>query len=443
MEDLAVVLQRMGVVGAGGAGFPTYAKLRKEGIDVYIANGAECEPLLWVTKELLVKNTSQVLKGFELLVDYVGAKKGVLAVKGKYVEIVKLLKSSLNGYKYPFEIFECGDYYPEGDEHVLVYEIVGKPVPAAGIPLMVGVIVNNIETIYNVYRAFVERVPVTEKLLTISGDVESPVTVKVPIGMKIGEVLDALGVNYEGKVLVEGGPMTGKVTSPDAPVTKTTGGLIIFERDHPATLQFTASIDYILKRARTCCIQCRYCTEQCPRYLLGHDLEPHRIMISMAFDMGESVRKSALLCSECGVCERYACPQLLSPRRVCQYLKAKLAKEGVRYQPKLDITVRADREFRKVPTKRLMVRMDIYRFDRYAPLLEEKLKTKEVTILMKQHVGVPAVPVVSVGDYVKEGDLVGKVPEGKLGADIHASISGKVVFVSDEAVVIKGEIGNE
>ncbi|MCS7232494.1 MAG: 4Fe-4S dicluster domain-containing protein [Synergistetes bacterium] len=442
LEDLALILQEMGVVGAGGAGFPTYAKLRKEGINEYIANGAECEPLLWVTKELLAKKIFQFLEGFKILVDYVGAKRGVIALKGKYSSIVKLIKDSLSERNYAFDIFECGDYYPEGDEHVLVYEILRRPVPAAGIPIMVGAVVNNVETIYNVYRAFVERAPVIDKFITIGGDVRNPVTVRVPVGIKVKEVLDIIGINYDGKVLIEGGPMTGRVISPDVPVTKTTGGILIFEKGHPAVSQFTAPLDYILKRARTCCIQCRYCTDQCPRYLLGHDLEPHRIMISMAFDMGIEVRKSALLCSECGVCEAYSCPQLLSPRRVNQYIKAKLIQEGVRYPPKADIVVREDREYRKVPTKRLMMRIGIYEFDRYAPLLEDRIEAKEVTILMKQHIGVPATPIVSVGDYVVEGDVLGKVPEGKLGVNVHASISGKVISVSDEAVVIKGERKN-
>jgi len=442
MEDLALILKEAGVVGAGGAGFPTYAKLKRDGIKVYIANGVECEPLLWTNKELLLNAPHMVIEGFKLLVDFVGAERGIIALKGKYKEILDLIAKTVREYGYNFEIFAGSDHYPLGDEHVLVYESVGRVVPAGGIPLMVGAIVNNVETIYNVYRAVVERKPVIEKLVTVGGDVGDPVTVMVPIGMKFKEILSALNIDYEGKVLIEGGVMTGKIVSPEDPVTKTTGGLLLFKEGHPAIARMSAPISYILKRARTCCIQCRYCTDQCPRYLLGHDLEPHKIMMSMAFDMGMSVRKSALLCSECGVCEAYSCPQGLSPKRVNQYLKAKLSQEGIKYTPQPNVAPRIDRDYRKVPTQRLMDRIDIKRFDKKAPLIKEKLRADEVTILMKQHIGVPAVPVVSVGDHVEEGEVIAKVPEGSLGANVHASISGKVEFVSNALVVLRRERNN-
>jgi len=435
-----LLLREKGVVGAGGAGFPTYAKLRREGIRVYVVNGAECEPLLWVSKELLRTRAKEVLQGLKVLCDYTGATRGVVALKGKHREVVEALRREIALGGYPFEVFECGDYYPEGDEHVLVYELLGRPIPPMGIPISLGAVVNNVETVYNVYRAVFEGRPVVEKFLTVGGDVERPVTVKVPVGMRFGDLLRALGVSFEGKVLVEGGPVTGRPVSPDSPVTRTSGGVLVFPQGHPAVAQSTARLEWILRRARTCCIQCRYCTEQCPRYLLGHDLQPHRIMNAMAFGVVGNVRRTAQLCSECGVCEVYSCPQGLSPRLVNRYLKGELSRQGQRYEPPAGETVaRDDREHRKVPTDRLKARMGLKGFDRYAPLSDEPIDAREVVLPMKQHIGAPAVPVVLEGDLVEVGQVVGRAPEGALGVDVHSSISGRVVYASGEAVVVRRE----
>lgn len=438
--EMTKILKEKGVVGAGGAGFPTYAKLKREGILHYILNGIECEPLLWVTKEILKRFPERVARGLAALKDYTNSKEAFIGVKSKYKHLFGKLEEFVKSENLDIRIFYAGDFYPAGDEQVLVYEITGKIVPPGGIPLMVGAVVNNVETVYNVYNALFEEKPVTEKFITVAGDIEKPVTVKVPIGMKVSSILEKLGIEYEKKVIIDGGPAMGKIMSKDDVITKTSGGILIFEKDHPIVSKKLIPIEQILRKARTCCIQCRYCTDQCPRYLLGHELEPHKIMISLAFNLEERFLKSALICSECGVCEMYSCPQGLSPRRVNQYLKGVFAKKGAKYSAeKREYSARQNRDFRRIPTSRLLTRLSLDKYEKKPEFIDEKLKTAEAKIYTKQHIGAKAIPVVQRGDKVNEGDVLAKVDENSLGADIHASIPGIVAEVTEDFVVIKGE----
>ncbi|NLU09921.1 MAG: electron transport complex protein RnfC [Tepidanaerobacter acetatoxydans] len=435
-------LREMGVVGAGGAGFPTYAKLKQGGIDYYIANGAECEPLLDVSKEIMSRFPDKVLKGLTYLKNFTGAGEAIIALKGKYKHPLKALKTELNSNTdFNVRLFEMGDFFPAGDEQVLVYDVTGRVVPEGGIPLLVGSVVNNIETLYNVYNAVEEDTPVIDKFITVGGDVKNPITLKVPVGTNIGWLLDFLGVDYKGKVIIDGGPMMGNIINPGLPIVKTTGGLLIFSKDHPAVTVKESNMEYILKMARISCIQCRYCTEQCPRYLLGHNLQPSKIMLTVGFRLSDNYIKQALLCCECGLCEAYSCPQHLSPRRVNQVIKKELAAAGIKYTAgKTAFEPREAREWRKIPTARLKTRLQLTAFDRPAPLVDGNfVKPPEVCIPTKQHTGAPAVPTVVTGDKVHRGQIIGKVPEDKLGCYIHASIDGTVIQSNKDKIVIRGE----
>lgn len=434
-------LREMGVVGAGGAGFPTYAKLKQDGIDYYIANGAECEPLLDVSKEIMARFPDKVIRGLAHLKKYTGANNAVIALKGKYKFAFKALKEYLKNTDLDIMLFEIGDYFPAGDEQVMVHDITGRIVPEGGIPISVGAIVNNIETLYNVYNAIEENIPVTHKFITIGGDVKNPITLKVPVGTQIGWLLDFLGVEHKDKIIIDGGPMMGNITDSNLPVTKLTGGLLIFCKQHPAITVKEADLAYIFKMAKIACIQCRYCTEQCPRYLLGHDLQPSKIMLTMGFRLTSNYIKQALLCCECGVCEAYSCPQRLSPRRVNAAIKKELGKAGVKYiTDKVDFKPRETRKWRKIPTDRLKTRLQLTEFDRPAFLVEgDFIKPPEVCIPTKQHIGAPAVPIVNSGDRVYSGQIIGKVAEDRLGCHIHASIDGTVIHSDKDKIIIRGE----
>ena len=225
----------------------------------------------------------KVLKGLNYLKNYTGAGNAVIALKGKYKNAVQALKEHLINTGFDIKLFEMGDFFPAGDEQVMVHDITGKVVPEGGIPLSVGAVVNNIETLYNTCEAIEKNAPVTDKFITIGGDVKNPITIKVPVGTKIAWLLEFLGVDYKNKVIIDGGPMMGNITDSNSPITKITGGILLFSEQHPAVKVKKSCMEYILKMAKIACIQCRYCTEQCPRYLLGHDLQPSKMMLAMGF----------------------------------------------------------------------------------------------------------------------------------------------------------------
>ena len=177
-----------GIVGAGGAGFPTYVKLNKN-IDTVIVNGAECEPLLLNDKYLLKFFSEKIIKGLQYIINATNAKKGYIVFKKKYsVEMQDLinLAQKIDG----IEIVMINDFYPAGDETILVYEVTGRLIPEGGLPLDVGCVVNNVETVLNIYEAIVNNKPVTKRYITCTGEVKNPSIVHAHIGTTIGEIIE-------------------------------------------------------------------------------------------------------------------------------------------------------------------------------------------------------------------------------------------------------------
>lgn len=435
-ENAVLAIKNAGVVGAGGAGFPTHVKISAKA-DCVIINGAECEPLLRVDQLLMRDRAQDLLKGLSIVMDVTKASRGVIALKEKYAEANQQLVANLTDSR--VEIFLMKDIYPVGDEQVLVRDIIGCSVPEGGIPLNVGCIVTNVETVLNIADAL-EGFPVTDTWLTVAGHVSEAFTCKVPLGTPMSTILSKAGIQENsGVTLLEGGPMMGRlIENWDTPVTKTTKGIIVLPDNHPLVTVRQAQINLFARKARSRCMQCARCTEACPRNLLGHGLKPHRIMRSIAYSLEDAVTvKSALLCSECGVCE-YACPMDLSPRRINAWIKGELAKDGVRYRGDgCEPQVSSYREDRKVPVKRLITRIGLKEYDRLAPIKEMQLSPSSVKIKMGQHIGAPCKPLVQVGDLVQRGEVIGEIPDGKLGARVHASLDGIVTEQNDAYVVIE------
>ena len=234
----------------------------------------------------------------------------------------------------------------------------------------------------------------------------------------------------------------GKVLNDlNEPITKTTKGLIVLPEHHKLIAMGTLSIDKIIKRARSACIQCRYCTDMCPRFLLDHDLEPHKIMRALQHIEGnEEILKTALTCSECGVCEQYACTMNLSPRAVNAILKQEFAKVGIKPpKPPEKQKIMTIREGRKIPVKRLIARLGLSQYDNSAPLSEQEYQVTKVEIKLKQHVGAPSIPIVKVGQQVQQGELIAEMPAKALGASLHASIGGIITEIGDSIVIVPME----
>lgn len=230
------------------------------------------------------------------------------------------------------------------------------------------------------------------------------------------------------------------VTDMEQPITKTTKGLILLPTDHPLIRKRTLATDKIFKQAKTACIQCRYCTDLCPRFLLGHKLEPHKIMRAVGqINNQEEALKMAMVCSECGVCEQYACVMGLSPRIVNAVLKKELMKHGLK--PDLPINQRANslQDYRKIPMKRLISRLGLTQYDQKAPLADSEYPVSTVALLLKQHVGAPSRPLVKVGQWVRAGDLIADIPEKSLGANLHASVNGVVTQITDRIIITAAE----
>ena len=425
-----------GVVGAGGAGFPTHVKLEAK-VEYVIANGAECEPLLRIDQQLMASQANKVIRGLELVMEATGAKKGFIALKEKYKEAITALTSHITHPTSPIELFILGDFYPAGDEHILVYEVSKRIVPEGGIPLNVGVVVDNVGTLISIADAMEGR-PVTHRYLTISGAVKRPKSVKVPVGMSVGEVIKLAEPKIEDFSVLDGGPMMGKLIEDlDSPVMKTTTGLIVLPRDHYVIMNKTLEMRKILKKTMLC-MQCTDCTELCPRYLIGHSLKPHKIMRHVGYEMRKELDDitAAFLCSECGLCNLYACPFGLSPLRVNQEIKKELTAARVK-NPHKEKPKEAHSmiEYRKVPTERIISRIGVEEYNVAAPLEKREYRTNFVKIPLSQHVGAKSVPVVKLNDKVKVGDLLADIPRGALGARIHASLEGKITDIGDSITI--------
>jgi Na+-translocating ferredoxin:NAD+ oxidoreductase RnfC subunit len=436
-----------GLVGEGGAGFPTHIKLNCK-VEYLLLNAAECEPLLHTDKYILRNFAGEILEALKETAALVEAGKIFIAVKAVNTEEIASLEKAIAEKKSDARIFKLDNYYPAGDEQMLVYDITGRVVPPGQIPLKVGAVVSNAATMLAVYDALSGK-PLTHKFLTVAGRVNKPAVLRVPIGVSFAECIAACGgASLSGFNIIAGGPMMGRVyrgeEAGNLPVTKITSGILAL----PGGGNFiarnnAASVRQILSRAKSACIQCSFCTELCPRRLIGHSLYPHKVMRKMAmldFDKpleADDILREALICCECGVCETFACPMGLSPRQVNKYVKSQL--RGEKFEQKEPLTPSSLRAYRKISPKKIMARMGL--LEEYGAWSENyiELKPRWVRIPCSQHIGAPAVPVVSAGDTVQCGQLIAKAVEGKPSANIHASISGRVVS-ADSVIVIEGDI---
>ena len=440
INTLKQLLKDAGVTGAGGAGFPSYAKLNTS-VDTVILNCAECEPLLRVHRQLLSEYAYEIISTVSLICSVTGAKEFAIGIKEEYNLALSAAKEEIKNYKNG-RISILREVYPAGDEDILTYEVTGRIVPPGGIPVDVGVIVYNVETVYNIYKAIKLKKNVTHKYVTITGEVNSPKTLRVPLGTKFSELIKACGgATVEDACLIQGGPMTGRKASLNNTVTKTTNAVIVLPKEHYLISKRNQKITISIKRALSACCQCKTCTELCPRNLLGHPISPADFMKSITSNIADT---KALLntqyCSGCGVCEMYACPQGLSPAMLIGIYKSKLKPNGIEFT-KLESpdNVREERTWRQIPMARLIGRLDIEKYNINAPLCEDDLKPNKVKISLSQSIGAPSVTAVKIGDNVKTGDVIAKAEDNALSLPIHSSIDGTVTDITDSYIVISNK----
>lgn len=430
MQTTVEDIRSWGIAGAGGAGFPTYVKAGSKA-EIVILNAAECEPLLHKDKELLRNYADAVIEGMMIMISLTGAKKAIIGIKEKYTDVINFITPKLPNN---FSICRMGDYYPAGDEFVLVYDSTGRVIPPGGLPIQVGCVVNNVETMLNLGL----KKPVIEKYLTIAGGVKNPMTIKVPIGVTFRECLEIAGGALDEKfAVIEGGIMMGKYTQNiDSVVTKTTGGLIVLPYDHPIAKRYRRDETSVMRIGKAACDQCSFCTEYCPRYLLGHPIQPHLAMRSLALAApSDSAIIGTLYCCECNLCSFYSCPEDLDPKNVCVSNKTRLRKANAKWNQLSPIKPHPLNAARRAPIKRLFTKLKLGDFVNKGSLTTCEKDFKKVRIALRQGVGVPPEPVVKPGDKVNAGDIIALPDKDKLGLPLHASISGVVKAISGEIII--------
>lgn len=438
-EELSKIVKENGIVGAGGAGFPTYMKIDKRA-NTILMNCAECEPLLRLHRQLLKIRAQEIVRTFAMIADVLEAEEAIIGIKEGYKSTIEALKQYIPLYP-KVRIQLLSSSYPMGDEVILIYEATGRVISPGGLPIEAGVAVFNVETVYNVYRAVEKSTPVVDKVVSVVGEVENPVTVRVPLGTSLEEVVAMAGGEKNiGKELtyLVGGPMMGRIGNRYDPVTKTTNAILVLPEDHQIIQKKKMPSTIGMKRAVSSCCQCQMCTDLCPRHNLGHPIEPHRFMRAMSnHDFGDlDAFLNLFFCSSCGLCEMFSCPQGLSPRTLIDQCKGGLRQAGIK--PAKGLTpapVKESREYRKVPEYRLEARLGLTKYETQAPLDNKVRPVDKVRIPFSQHIGAPAKCVVQKGDQVTRGQVIAEAAEG-LSVPIHASVCGVVTDVTDKYVEI-------
>ncbi len=433
--ELEKIMQNAGITGAGGAGFPSYAKL-KEGIDTLLINGAECEPLLYTDYTILKKERETLLSGIETLLAYKDIKKAILLIKHHNAKPLGLSDGDEIAKNVHVKLLP--DVYPIGDEVSLIFEATGRVMRPGCLPASLGVIVYNVETVYNIGQVAKTSTPVTEKWLTVGGDIPEAFVVRAPIGASVSELFEKLKINLPANsYVIDGGPSMGKRIDPEtARITKTTKGLLVLPGGIQAIDSKLLNVKMSVARAETACCQCTRCTDMCPRALLGYPLEPHKMVRTAmgAVKISPEMVISATLCCSCGICESIACSQGISPKAVIANYKTLLSENKMRYIGKEDPTPEREREYRMLPTERWQNALGVKRFDKtpkYVGIIEGFCS---VEIPLKSNIGVAAVPCVNIGDRVKTGDAIANAANA-LSLSQHASIDGVVTKISDRIYI--------
>ncbi len=358
-------------------------------------------------------------------------------IKKTYGETLEAVEEYIDSYK-NMTIARLPEIYPAGDEVITIYESTGKLVEPGKLPITQGVIVFNVETMLNTYYAIKENIPVSYKYLTVAGEVKNPCTVRVPLGITFRDVVKlAGGETLEDCEYLSGGAMTGNLAKKNAVVTKTTNAILVLPKDHPVIMKKKTNSKINIYRAMSACCQCRMCTDLCSRNLLGHPIEPHLVMRAVSKGMTSDIKAiiNTAYCSQCKLCEMYACQQGLSPGTMIGEIRGRIRAEGVELPKTPELKgVDEQRKYKVVPMERLIARLGVKAYDVEAPLTDANIQNTEFKIALSQHIGQPAKPVVKKGDAVAKLQKLASC-EG-LGADIHSPIDGKVKEITEKFIIL-------
>ncbi|MBQ8351775.1 MAG: 4Fe-4S dicluster domain-containing protein [Clostridia bacterium] len=431
------IIREAGIIGAGGAGFPTYAKLA-EGADTLLINGVECEPLLYTDYILMREQMPFILRGAHAVMAEYHISRALLCMKEHTVEALGLT----DGQELDTQIFvkQLPNVYPIGDEISMIYEATRRIVRPGALPITVGVIVCNAETAYNIAHAVKHQTPVTEKWLMIGGAVDAPIVFRCPIGTSIRELFAFYNIIVPADhVVLDGGPSMGNIIPWQTEVVKkNTKALLILPKNIPAIVSKMTDVKVSVNRCASNCCQCTRCTDMCPRGLLGYPLEPHRMVrsVTTVAEVSPEMVRAATLCCGCGVCEIAACCQGISPKTIISEFKKILAKNGIRYSADEDVTPSPDRAYRMLPAERWKSLLGVSPYDKVAELAGRHFVPTGVAVPLNRHIGAPSIPCVAEGASVKKGDKIAEAAEG-LSVPQHAPIDGRITLITNNKITIE------
>ena len=305
-KDIIDIIGKAGIVGMGGAGFPTQVKLspkNPDDIEYVIVNCAECEPYLTSDYRKMIEQPEKLIGGLSIIVSLFKNAKGYLAIEDNKPDCIKLLRNLTKDIP-NISVKTLKTKYPQGSERHLIYAVTGRKINSKMLPADAGCIVNNVDTVIAVNNAIMEGQPLYERIVTVTGDaVKNPANFRVRTGTLYSEVLEqAGGLKCEAEKIVSGGPMMGfALFDLDVPVTKSSSALLCMKKDE------------VSAKKQTACINCGRCMNACPSGLLPAVLETY----SVNGDFEKFVKYGGMECVECGSCS-YVCP---AGKQLCQAIK--------------------------------------------------------------------------------------------------------------------------
>jgi len=311
-DDLKKIVEEAGIVGLGGAAFPTHVKLSPPAdkiIDYLIINSAECEPYLTCDYRVMIERTMDTIKGMKIFMKILGINRCLIGVEnnkiGAYNTYRKMLENEPD-----IDVCMLQTKYPQGAEKSLIKALINKEVPSGGLPMDVGVVVQNVGTVLAAYEAVYKDRPLVERVITVSGyGIRQPQNLLVRLGVPFEEIINYCGsfVETPGKIIC-GGPMMGFAQYDlSVPVVKGTSGLLVFPEDT------------VLEYEESPCIRCAKCVDACPQFLVPSELAKY----GKKYLWDKAEENGVMDCVECGSCS-YVCPAKIN---IVQYIK--LAKNEI------------------------------------------------------------------------------------------------------------------
>ena len=438
-------MRNAGVVGTDKLAMPSYVKLSSKA-DLIIANGAESEPLLQSEKSLLKENPELIIDGIKIAMEATGALKAVIAIRSSEKERMNHLNDILKKES-NIEVFYLEDFYPSGDDPILVYEVTKKLIPEGKTPLDEGIVVEKLLSFAWMYQGYHGK-PVTERPVSVIGEVHQPQVAWFPIGTLYKDVLKLAGgitIDPSRAVIFDGGPLQGEVVKDlNNGIGKTTSAVMVLPKDHVISKIKMKSLEEMVRQHQGVSDESSLLDDLCPRNQLGYDIFPSKVMRNFHFPelLTSSHVKSSNLCNDCSLCEFLGSSSLSeSPRLAYKEFQKSLERLGGRITGEVQEKrkVRSAYNHNKVSCSHLAKRIQVEKYESFNRSILPKKSPQKVRVPVTRHKGIPAQPVVVEGQSLRMGDVIAFSPLGELGTTYHASIPGKVGEVNDRWIeIIKG-----